>query len=104
MGACYKCNEPYLNDQAVAADAVCQKCSSWLHCCANCLHYDEYSKNKCREARAPFVFDRHGRNDCSFFRFRVKVVEEKPKKLSPQSEQKMKETKARDALNDLFRR
>ncbi|MCZ7647347.1 MAG: hypothetical protein M5U26_19165 [Planctomycetota bacterium] len=105
MGACYKCGEPFLSDAAVPVDAVCQKCSSWLHACANCLHYDEYAKNKCREARAPFVFDRQGKNECAYFRFKIKPLQDdKPnKKMSPRAEEKMKESKARDALNNLFR-
>ncbi|MCK6474163.1 MAG: hypothetical protein L6R28_20785 [Planctomycetes bacterium] len=109
MGACYKCGEPFLEDGTVAADAVCGKCSSYVHVCANCAHFDEYSKQKCREAKAPYVHDRLGKNDCAYFKFlrRTTEADEKgkgKKGLSPRAEQKDREGKARDKLEELFRK
>lgn len=103
MGACYKCGEPYLEQAELPVDAVCKKCSSWLHSCANCLHYDEYAHNKCREPKAEFVFDRLGKNECKFFKFRrIIKSDEKEKKSSPRGEQRDREGKAREGLEKLF--
>jgi hypothetical protein len=102
MPSCYKCAEPFLEEN-LPFDAVCARCSSWLHSCANCLQYDEYTNQKCREARAPFIYDRHGKNQCTFFRVRKVVREEREKKLSPRAEQKEREGKAREGLERLFK-
>ena len=107
MGACYKCGEPFGDEGGnVVPDSACTRCSSWLHSCANCLYFDEYSQKKCREARAQFVFDRLGKNECKFFKVRQRIHEErdkKKKKLSPRAEQREREGKARENLNRLFR-
>jgi hypothetical protein len=102
MPSCYKCGEPFLEDN-LAMDAVCPRCSSWLHSCTNCLQYDEYSNQKCREPRAPFIYDRHGKNECPFFRVRKVIREDREKKLSPRAEQKDREGKAREGLERLFK-
>ena len=106
MASCYKCNKPITQgvEAPLPTEAVCEQCSSWLHACANCAHYDEYSYRKCREARAEFIFDRLGKNACAFFKLKQGKVEEKEKrKLSPRAEQKDRESRARDNLARLFR-
>lgn len=102
MPACYKCGEPFLPDK-LPFDAACQRCSSWLHSCANCVNYDEYTNQKCREPRAPFVYDRNGKNECPFFKVRQVIREDKEKKLSPRGEQNDREGKAREGLQRLFK-
>lgn len=107
MASCYKCGKTITQgvDAPMPPDAVCDQCSSWLHSCANCAFYDEYSYTKCREAKAEFVFDRLGKNVCSFFKLKVSVREpEKAKKMSPRAEQKEREGKARENLARLFRK
>lgn len=107
MASCYKCGKTITQgvDGPMPPDAVCEQCSSWLHSCANCAFYDEYSYTKCREAKAEFVFDRLGKNTCSFFKLKVGVREpEKQKKLSPRGEQKEREGRARENLARLFRK
>jgi hypothetical protein len=86
-------------------DAVCDNCSSWLHSCANCAFYDEYSYTKCREPKAEFVFDRLGKNACKFFKLKQgpRPQDEKQKKMSPRAEQKDREGKARENLERLFK-
>ena len=87
-------------------DAVCEQCSSWLHSCANCASYDEYSHTKCREPKAEFVFDRLGKNACSFFKLKAgaRPAEQPTRKTSPRGEHKDKEGKARENLAKLFRK
>ena len=107
MGACYKCGEPFMDEGGKVNDeSACTQCSSWLHSCGNCLYYDEYSQKKCREARAPYIFDRLGKNECAFFKVKKLVREErirKNKKQSPRGEQRDREGKARENLDKLFK-
>ena len=105
MASCYKCAATITQgiDSPMPVEAVCEKCSSYLHACANCASYDEYSYTKCREAKADFVFDRLGKNVCTFFKLKQSVKPEEKKKLSPRGEQKEREGKARENLARLFR-
>jgi len=107
VASCYKCHKTIVQgvDGPMPPDAVCEHCSSWLHCCANCAHYDEYSNVKCREPRADFVFDRLGKNTCKYFILRAgaKLPEEKKKKFTPRSENSEREGKARENLDKLFK-
>jgi hypothetical protein len=102
MPSCYKCSEPFLEEK-LAFDTLCAKCSSWLHCCANCIQYDEYTNTKCREPKAPYVYDRQGKNECRFFRVRQVIREEREKKKNGEQENRGREAKAREGLRDLFK-
>ena len=106
MASCYKCSKPITVgvEGPMPVDAVCDQCSSWLHSCANCSFFDEYSHTKCREQKAEFVFDRLGKNTCPFFRLKASVRVGEQKKLSPRAEQKDREGRARENLARLFRK
>jgi len=109
MASCYKCGKSITQgvDGPLPVDAVCETCSSWLHSCANCAAYDEYSYTKCREPKAEFIFDRLGKNACSFFKLKASLrpeEQQQKKKLSPRGEQHDREGKARDNLAKLFRK
>ena len=94
-----------MEEGELAQDAVCKRCSSWLHCCANCLQYDEYAHNKCREPKAAFIFDRLGKNECKFFKIKRSVrQQDERKKLSPRAEQAGREERAREGLDRLFKK
>jgi hypothetical protein len=88
MAACFKCGEAIPEGPDLALDAVCSKCSSYLHSCANCSFYDEYQKNPCRNAQAPFVHDRLTKNACTFFAIKSAgplsgaLVADEPRKFS----------------------
>lgn len=99
MRACYKCGHPYVEPGEPPIDALCLRCSSYLHACANCDFYDEYSNNPCREPRAKYISDRQGMNRCEHFRFRRPPRQEK---LFQQADAKMKESRARENLDRLF--
>lgn len=106
MAACYKCGNPLMigDKTNVEADAVCERCSSWIHCCANCASYDEYSKEECREKQAPYVSDRVGRNGCAHFRMKSPVRDlERTKKPSPRAAGKDRADRAKQNLDNLFR-
>jgi hypothetical protein len=94
------------DESAIAKDAACTRCSSWVHCCGNCSHYDEYSREQCREKRAAFISDRLGRNQCAFFKMRApaRMEENKRKeKLSPRAAEVERSNRAKEGLNNLFR-
>ena len=96
MASCYKCAATITQgiDSPMPVEAVCEKCSSYLHACANCASYDEYSYTKCREAKADFVFDRLGKNVCTFFKLKQSVKpDEKQKKLLPAASRKSAKAK-----------
>lgn len=108
MASCYKCAKPITVGFGVPVpvDATCPECSSWIHSCANCASYDEYSMKKCREPKAPFVFDRLGKNDCPHFKLKTAPREEennKKKKMSPRMEERDRAGRARDNLDRLFK-
>lgn len=104
MAVCYKCSAPFLEDGNLANDALCERCKSWLHCCANCVQYDEYAHNQCRETKAEFISDRLGKNECKFFKVKRTVRLEEKRKLSPRAEQANREDRAREGLDRLFKK
>lgn len=106
MASCYKCGTTITQgvDSPMPVEAVCEQCSSWLHSCANCGFYDEYSQKKCREPKAEFVFDRLGKNVCPFFKLKAGPrTGEQVRKMSPRSQAHDREGKAREKLAALFR-
>ena len=69
MKRCYKCQSPYLDLSGPKFHEVCEGCESYLHCCQNCGHFDEYAKNKCTNPDAEYVSDPNGMNCCEVFQF-----------------------------------
>jgi hypothetical protein len=68
MLRCYRCHkEISLVSPFAAKHELCPYCSSALHCCLNCLYYDEFSPNKCSEPAADWVPDKAKANFCQFF-------------------------------------
>jgi len=45
--SCYKCGKP-AGEGRVEFRALCPGCSSYLHCCLNCKHYDPAIHHECR--------------------------------------------------------
>ncbi len=64
---CYHCGTTIQFDPPLARSAVCEKCSSYLHCCRNCRFYDPLAPNECREPQAELVRDKEMANFCDFF-------------------------------------
>jgi hypothetical protein len=62
-------------------------------------------KTKCRKPEAEYIYDRMGKNNCKFFKFRHLLREEKEKKdkpKSPRAEQKDRASQAKERLHRLF--
>jgi len=78
---------------------LCPNCGSDIHCCRNCIHFDENSSEKCREPNSPWVRDRASQNSCPFFEFRPAADSSQQKKDSSDSEAE----RAKEAFRALFR-
>ena len=68
MGQCHYCRVT-LSAEVQRKNRLCPQCGSDLHCCKNCVHYDESFSSKCREPNSPWIGDRSSQNLCPFFEF-----------------------------------
>lgn len=69
MWQCHYCRLP-LKQDVVRRNRLCPSCGSDLHCCKNCVHYDENVTAKCREPHHEWVSDRTRVNNCHYFEFK----------------------------------
>lgn len=69
MIQCYRCHKEISVNSVLRHHILCPCCSSALHCCKNCLYYDEFSPHKCSEPSADWVPDKEKPNFCEFFEF-----------------------------------
>jgi hypothetical protein len=76
MLLCYRCHREISTNSAFLE--LCPYCSSAIHCCQNCLYYDEYSVNKCSESAADWVPDKQKANFCEFFEFTEPAMAKRP--------------------------
>lgn len=74
---------------------ACKACRAELHVCRMCVEYDLSYAKHCREPTAEEVRDKERANFCDHFRPRENAYSP-----APAAEQ----TKARSALEDLFRK
>lgn len=89
---CYNCN--YKNEyyDKVGRSHTCEKCDNDLHCCRNCIFYDDSFNNSCKETAAEIVTDKEKANFCEFFKASNKISKkENPKNSS-------------DIFNSLFKK
>lgn len=66
---CYRCSmeiEIKVREK-IRREALCPACSSYLHCCLNCRHYDRSAPNQCREPAVELVRDKEMANFCEYF-------------------------------------
>src|SRR5262249_35074333 len=99
MWQCYYCRAP-LSLDVQRRNRLCPQCGSDIHCCKNCIHYDENLTSKCREQESPWVRDRGAQNNCSFFEF---SSTSSPAKESSQKENATEAERAKEAFRALFR-
>ena len=95
---CNHCKKPspleLVSGRAVLAfRATCPHCSSDLHICYNCKHYDAGSYHECRESSAEWVRDKERSNKCEYF----------ATKDASASNDADGKNKAKSALDDLFK-
>ena len=96
MWQCYYC-QCVLTKEMITKNRLCPTCSSDLHCCKNCTHFDESLSSKCKEPESPWFGDRDKQNNCSFFEFKSKEKSGSASYSSADAE------KAKEAARALFR-
>jgi hypothetical protein len=64
---CYQCGAEH-KEKFVETRGACPKCQAYLHCCRNCMLYDEWGSNKCRSSSTEWVPDREKYNFCDEFK------------------------------------
>lgn len=69
MWQCHYCRLP-LSLDVQKKNRLCPSCGSDLHCCKNCIHFDENLSSKCREPNSPWIRERNVQNHCTFFEHR----------------------------------
>jgi hypothetical protein len=79
---CFYCDQPLEFPRGnVGREQMCPHCSSDVHVCLNCRHYDPIAYNECREPMAERVVDKDRRNFCDYFYLegagRVKTTDSK---------------------------
>jgi len=67
---CHYCHGE-LSAEALRKNRLCPHCTSALHACKNCVHYDESIASKCQEPHGPWVADRAAENGCEYFEFKL---------------------------------
>lgn len=69
---CFKCGKD-LSSEVERGKAgrtqSCAKCTSDLHVCKNCKHFDPAAYNQCHESNAERVVDKERSNFCDYFYF-----------------------------------
>ena len=74
-------------------EETCADCGAYLHCCLNCIFYNETAHHQCREPQAEWVPDKKSANFCDYF---------KPGSTRVKSD-RAKAENARKKLDDLFK-
>lgn len=65
---CFYCDQPLEYPRGnVGREQMCAHCSSDVHVCLNCRHYDPSAYNECSEPMAERVVDKDRRNFCDYF-------------------------------------
>ncbi len=69
---CHKCQKEVsvLSATQVGRRDTCSSCSSDLHVCLNCRHYDKTAYNQCAEPQAERVLEKAESNFCDYFEYR----------------------------------
>ena len=70
--ACSRCGAGI--SAPIEPESTCPSCSSDLHTCTNCRHFDTSVANECREPTAERVARKARRNTCDLFA--PKIVKE----------------------------
>ncbi len=70
MAQCFSCSSSLdkLLLVTIGRGETCEKCSSDVRCCYNCIHFDQNSYNSCAEPQAERVLDKDRSNFCDYFK------------------------------------
>lgn len=65
---CWKCGKQGIDlPSRISFREICHFCHSYLHCCKNCVNYQEGKANHCKIPGTEAISDREGRNTCEEF-------------------------------------
>jgi DNA-directed RNA polymerase subunit RPC12/RpoP len=64
---CHTCGRNAENLDTIEKDTVCPSCSSPLHCCRVCNHFDSGARWQCRASITEAVGDKLKANDCASY-------------------------------------
>lgn len=66
---CFKCQKEIITAPGVPVGRreECPNCSSDVHVCLNCVHYDKGAYNECKEPSADYVKEKDRSNFCDYF-------------------------------------
>lgn len=78
MPRCTFCHTEVPIDDKVFRTDTCPHCERDLHCCLNCIFYEEGRQNDCREERAERVVEKDRANFCDYFHFGAAVRAQDP--------------------------
>lgn len=100
MWRCHYCHSA-LSLDVQRKNRLCPNCGSDIHCCKNCIHFDEDLSSKCREPNSPWIRDRAAQNHCPFFEFRPSS--EPTSANSKTADATSEAERAKEAFRALFR-
>jgi hypothetical protein len=95
QGFCRQCGAALEFEEKVFRNDTCPQCGSDIHCCLNCVEYDESAPNQCIEPQSEKVSVKDRRNFCDYFKLR----EDRPGSTSSS-----KAAEARKKLEELFKK
>ncbi|MEM7584061.1 MAG: hypothetical protein AAF560_11810 [Acidobacteriota bacterium] len=64
---CAVCGEKQRDDLQIVFDSRCWKCSTDLHTCTHCRHFDTSAPGECRRSAPDYVASKAKRNTCGLF-------------------------------------
>jgi hypothetical protein len=87
----------------------CPRCSSELHCCKQCVHFDTAAQFECTQPIPERIAKKDARNECTFFEFRMTVEKDTSPVTyaapsAPAAASAGKPNDARKAFEDLFKK
>ena len=76
---------------------ICAKCSTDLHTCTHCTHFDTSVARQCRHPEAALIESKAKRNDCAFF------TPKKAQEFAPEPKDSGPKSKGQAAFDALFK-
>jgi hypothetical protein len=70
---------------AIGARDVCERCSAYLHCCLNCAFYTPGAHNDCHEPAVELVADKEQGNFCDYFRIASEIQKAPSRQEDPRA-------------------
>ena len=94
---CARCGYELTVATAWSPEGVCARCSSPLHTCAQCVHFDTGALFECLQTIPARISPKDTRNDCGLYQPRTTVERETTSSSTGGS------SSARKAFDDLFK-